>query len=213
MHNESANNSKPDDPDPWVVSIHEAGHLIAGVACGRIVEFVSIELVEGKRGCRWDPANKHEWNDYSEFLCLLAGPRAQVACATDSLPTEKIFLFRERIIQPTKDPRYLPEGIYDYTGWEFDVKPIYSRLRMPEAPSDMGFLSSVAKVVDVAEEKLKCFFEKETNRLGTLEIAQMLHEHKIVRGATSAEWVKTNSNLCLVDLDWDLSPGIQSERD
>jgi len=211
MHNESAINSKLADPDPWVVSIHEAGHLIAGVACGRIVEFVSIELVEGIRGCRWDPSKKHEWNDYSEFLSLLAGPCAQVNCAPDSLPAEKTVLFRERIIQPTENPRSLPEGIYDYTGWRNDVIPIYSRLIMPDAPSDMGFFVTTSKVVNIAEEKLKSFFEKESNRLGTLEVARKLLKHKIVRGATSAEWVQSNSNLCLVDLDWDLSPGIQPE--
>ena len=74
-----------------------------------------------------------EWTDYDEFLICLAGPRAQLGLCPRSIDEEKLKRFSMSIIQP-KDRHFEIPAIYDCTGWEHDVRPIYEMLLLPDAP-------------------------------------------------------------------------------
>lgn len=146
------------EPDRWMVAVHEAGHLIVGVLRGRKLKCVSLEAIEGQRGCFWDLSASAGLDQLSEMLGLLAGPRCQVACLPGSIDPDKLEMFQSRVIQPQTNRWEIPAKIYDYTGWQFDVGPVYSYLAWSEAPSDQSGHVPRRTVVERAEEMLLRFF-------------------------------------------------------
>ncbi len=170
---------EPADAEPWTIAVHEAGHLAVGILLGRKPEKVAIEFVEGKRGCFWLPDD--DWNDFCEVASLLAGPRAQVELCPESLPKDKLEQFHDKIIHPMPYRLHLPEGLYDFTGWQHDIMPIYQRLCLPAALArGMPLGYTHGKVVDVAEERVRQFCKHEAIKDSLLHIASKLHALSVV---------------------------------
>lgn len=165
--------------EPWTVAVHEAGHLAVGFLLGRKPEKVAIEFVEGKRGCFWLPDD--DWNDFCEVASLLAGPRAQVELCPQSLPTGKLEQFHDKIIHPMPKLYHIPEGLYDFTGWQHDIMPIYRRLCLPASLArEMPLGYTHSKVIDVAEERVRQFCQHETIKDSLLYIASKLRAQAVV---------------------------------
>lgn len=170
------------EPDGNMLAIHEAGHLVVGVLVGRRPIKVSLDQVDGRRGCFWELETECGWDDFSDMLSLLAGPRAQVALLPQSVAPEKLDRFQERIIQPSPSPWQLPEDVYDFTGWQHDILPVYEYLRMPDAPADadLPFGTTRSQVVNRAEQVLLNFFViKEVQRATERIAAILLHARSL----------------------------------
>lgn len=84
------------EPDDNIVAIHEAGHLVVEILVGRSPIKVSIDKVDGRRGCFWKTKTERGWDDFSEMLSLIAGPRAQVELLPHSVAEEKLHLFQKK---------------------------------------------------------------------------------------------------------------------
>ena len=136
---------------------------------------------------------------------LLAGPRAQVTLLPGSVLPEKLPLFQERIIQPSSSRWSLPEGVYDFTGWEFDIRPVYKYLALPDAPADGGFPFGTTRqmVVSRAEEVLLRFFGSSEIRVVTTEVAEALLCRRCLPGDEALALVNANKTLTNGELKWD----------
>jgi len=188
---ELMNDSIVTEPDDDVIAVHEAGHLIVGVLVGRRALKVSIDRIGSKRGCFWDPESGPDWDDFSEMRCLIAGPRAQITLKPKSVPAERRPLFRDRIIQPSETLWSIPQGVYDFTGWDNDVLPVHDYLRTPHAPADEGWppCPSHLQVVDRAEEVLLRFFSDTAVQVGTRRVAEALLKARLTQGAEAENLV------------------------
>lgn len=179
-------NSAPDisAEDPWVIAIHEAGHLAAGFLLGREIEKVTITIQEdGKRGCYYYPIDDSKWNDFDHVMTLLAGPRAQVEMIPESLSEGKARLFEERIILPMPSPGEMPCGVYDSTGWEFDIKYIYRLLCFPGAPArGMSFQIKHQTIIDRAEQRVRDLFKDTGVQESLRYIAKEIREAELIEG-------------------------------
>ena len=175
-------------PDPEVIACHEAGHLVVARYCGRRVKKVCLELIDGKRGCFYEPAGEH-WTDYDEFLCLLAGPRAQLALCPSSVEEQKLARLRERIIQP-KELRFEIPAIYDYTGWEHDVRPVYEMLMLPDAPvAGLPGIVTRREALNRAEAGLLHAIVDREIVTAVRHVADFLFKHRNVQGDEATEAV------------------------
>lgn len=173
--------------DQHAISIHEAGHLIVAVEVGRQLDKVSLDRIDGKRGCFYKDQAK---NLFAEILCLLAGPRAQVAVAPDSLPPDKLALFQHRILQPAAVRWPPPIAIYDFTGWEFDVIPVYQMLALPDAPAQgLPFPVTHRQAAERAETALVEFFAAKSVRDAVSRISDKLEAARFLDGQTAMELV------------------------
>lgn len=187
-----------------MLAVHEAGHLIIGVLVGRRPSHVSLDEVDRRRGCAWEPGTECGWDDISEMLCLLAGPRAQVSLLPHSVNPEKLSRFQERIIQPTQNQWQLPEGIYDCTGWDNDVIPVYKFLTMPDIPEDLDLSLGTTRrqVVDRAEERLKRYFSKNEIQRATERIAVSLLASRRVNAPDAVRLVHQEGDLWKGQWGW-----------
>ena len=170
------------EPDGNMLAIHEAGHLVVGVLVGRRPIKVSLDQVDGRRGCFWELETECGWDDFSEMRSLIAGPRAQVVLLPHSVAPEKLDLFQARIIQPSPSLWQLPKGVYDFTGWQHDVVPVHEYLAMPNAPADANLPlgTTRSQVVNRAEEVLLNFFViKEVQRATERIAAILLHARSL----------------------------------
>lgn len=168
--------------DDHVIACHEAGHLIAARFCEQAIDKVSLDLIEGKRGCFYKITGDEKWTCFDEMLTLLAGPRAQVDVRPDSIAPEKLDAFKARIIQPQDDPRFVPH-IYDYTAWEHDVTPVYKMLLRADWPAKgLGGSVTVATVHNEVEERLAAFFADRKGAEAVLHIAVRVAEARILTG-------------------------------
>lgn len=169
------------------IAVHEAGHLIVAVEVGRQLDKVSLDRIDGKRGCFYKDQAK---DLFAEILCLLAGPRAQVAVAPDSLPPDKLALFQDRILQPSAVRWPPPIAIYDFTGWEFDVMPVYQMLALPDAPAQgLPFSVTHRQATERAETALVEFFSAESVRDAVSRISDKLEAARFLDGQTAMELV------------------------
>jgi hypothetical protein len=177
----------------YTIAVHEAGHLIVAVVVGRKLDKVSLDRIDGKRGCFYSDYAK---DLFAEILCLLAGPRSQVAVLPDSLSAEKLALFENRIIQPSANPLLPPYETYDFTGWEFDIRPVYQMLALPNAPADgLPFLVTAQKAVERAEIVLKEFFAAGSVRVAVSRVGDSLEALRQVDGRSAVELVRCSGVL------------------
>ena len=179
-----------------VIAVHEAGHLIVGRFVGRRALKVSIDWIAGNRGCFWVKDTESGWDEFSEMRCLLAGARAQVNLRPDSVAVEKLPVFKNRIIQPSTSLWRIPDGIYDFTGWESDIRPVYVYLCMPNASVDDGapHLTTRSQLVDRTEEVLLRFFSDTNVQHATRQIARELLRARFIAG-NDAEHLVARQNV------------------
>ena len=190
------------------IAIHEAGHLVVGVAFGRRLEKVSLDLIDGVRGCFWKPVGHDEWNDFEELCSLLAGPCVQVELKPESIPAERRRRFAEQIIQPMEEGRRIPTGVYDYLGWQHDIESVYKRLCLPQAQApNMPFGVTHETVVRSAERKLLKFFNSANVQQYVRRIAERLLADRCISGVVATTLLKENDLRVSADindlLSWD----------
>lgn len=178
------------EPAPNVLAVHEAGHLLVGLLIGRKLTCVSLDYIESQRGCFWSTEEDHHQPDeFQNILCCLAGPRAQTEITPDSLLPEKLILFKKQIVQPSLTPRTIPSDVYDYTGWESDVRAVYEYLCYPEAPV-LGLQSTPVNRSDVvrrAESSLLAFFKIALAQDATKRLAlNLLQNRRLDRASAEA---------------------------
>lgn len=181
--------------DQHAIACHEAGHLIAARFCERAIDKVSLDRINGKRGCFYKIASKEKWTIFDEMLTLLAGPRAQVELCPDSIGPEKLAAFRASIIQPEDNPREIP-AIYHYTAWEHDVRPVYQMLTRPDWPApglDIGV--TVRSVYQEVEKRLLAFFADRAAIAAASEIAARLLDARLLDGGDAEALVKSTGIL------------------
>ena len=184
--------------DDHAIACHEAGHLIAARFRGRGIDKVSLDRIDGKRGCFQKPA-PDEWTDFDEMLICLAGPRAQVALRPDTLG-EKLAAFESRIIQPQDEPRRIPQ-IYGYTGWQHDVGTVYQLMMMPRAPVDgLTRIVTRTEVLDEVERRVLAFFAVADVVSAGNRIAEWLLEARRVNGSDAESFVASTGILDSAEL-------------
>jgi hypothetical protein len=179
----------PDDVASDVLAVHEAGHLLVNVALSRGFDFVSLDLVSGKRGVFNSPATE-AFLDFHEYLLLLAGPRAQYEIRKDSIPEGVRDALAERIVD-FQGPRIIPK-LYDYTGWQGDVTPIYEALCMPDASASVeqgARLTRRIHSVDVADKVIKAFFSDGAIIRDCCAIARLLEQKRYFTCAEVSPWL------------------------
>ena len=175
--------------DKWIAAF-EAGHLIIARLVGREIDKVSLEIVDGKRGCFYRPINEAAWDDWKEHLCLLAGPKAQIEVCPESILEEKLAVFREKIIQDTEN-RYQIPAIYNCTGWQHDILPVYEYLCMPDAPVDwQNFGLSRRQLITNVEKSLTSFFAEIVVKAAVVDIAKNLSKVRTLSGGEATEFVQ-----------------------
>jgi len=193
------------DAAPEIVACHEAGHLVVARLCDRQIQKVSLKIVDGKRGCYYEPA-PDTWTDYEEFLTLLAGPCAQTHVYPWSVVKWKLEAFRERIVQPKNHPQQIP-AIYDYTGWKHDIEPVYVLMQMPDAPAfTPPPLVTRTQALQRAEERLRHAFSANEVQRKIEQIADVLFLYSPMTGADATELVGQTHVLELPpvqQLNWD----------
>ena len=173
-----------------VISVHEIGHLIVGCLLGRHLEKATIDFHEGQRGCFW-AHNSKDMDDHIEYMCLIAGPKSQVLFCPDSLPHDKIKVFNRRIIQPTPLPHQIPE-IYDLTGWQYDIRPVYKYLFYPSFPVDRSRSSQTHRqLIDHIETALTAFFCEAPVRAAVENIANELEKYRLLTGDAAMKLVRS----------------------
>lgn len=183
------------EEDPFAIAVHETGHLVVGLAFGRKIEKVSLDLIDDKRGCYWPKVGRHEWNDFDEVCTLLAGPRAQVELTPSSLPRESRMKFSEVIIHPITETGMIPDGFYDYAGWQHDIWLVYQRLCLPNAPAhNMPRGVTHLQVIQRAEVAVREFMREDLVQRETLKIAEGLLRERRFSGDVAEAAVK-NSGL------------------
>lgn len=170
-----------EDADPWTIAVHEAGHLAVASVLGRETERVSLDCIDGKRGCFYFPIEPENWNDFDEVASLLAGPRVQVELCPESIKQTSLKLFQDKIIQPMTGPRQKPAAIYDSTGWQYDIEPVYTRLTRPDWPA-IGMPLSIThrRVIEIAEARLKSFSRDENIRACLIQLAKAIHRDRFL---------------------------------
>jgi hypothetical protein len=188
--------------DDRTVAFHEAGHLAVGLIVRRTILKVSIDLVDGKRGCFWKKPETEEeeengWDVFSDFCCLLAGPRAQITLVPSSLPTEKLSVFAQRIVQPAEN-RFQPSmKPYDHTGWQHDMEAVYNHLTLPDAPADVSNLRSPTRLqaLDRAEAVLlNCLSARGVTEAVT-QVADGILSARLLTGSAAEELVRSTGLL------------------
>ena len=93
----------------------------------------------------------------------------------------KLRLFRENILQPQERRNERPE-IYDNTGWQHDVDPIYVLLAMPDAPV-LGLPRMTRReAYERAESALCRFFLRDSVRPVITKLAEVILERRFLRG-------------------------------
>lgn len=181
--------------DPYAIACHEAGHLLALRFRNRGIEKVTLDKIDGARGCFLKPVPRDQWTDFDEMLTLLAGPRAQVETCPGSIEPKKLEAFRARIIQPPDDPRFVP-NIYDYTAWEHDVRPVYQMLMRPDWPArGLGFGVTIATVHIEVEKRLAAFFANRNGIEAVCQIAVRLAEARMLSGSDAEALVVATGTL------------------
>jgi hypothetical protein len=185
---------EPKDQHPYVIACHEAGHLLLARFRDREIEKVSLDLIDGKRGCFYKCAGK-AWTDYDEILLLLAGPRAQITFCPKSIEEAKLVIFREKILQPQARRGQRPE-IYDNTGWQHDVDPVYVLLSMPDAPV-FGLKRMVTRreAHERAENALRVFFSEAVVQSAMKKLAEAIFEKRFLSGKDATELVRSTNVL------------------
>lgn len=169
--------------DPLAIAVHETGHLVVGLAFGRKINEVSLDLIDGKRGCYWPEVGRHDWNDFDEVCTLLAGPRAQVELVPRSIPNEGHLKFSVIIIHPMTEFRVIPDGVYDFTGWQHDIRPIYQRLCLPDTPAhNMPRGVTHLRVIQRAEVVVREFMRDDLVQRETRKIAERLLQERRFAG-------------------------------
>jgi hypothetical protein len=185
---------EPRDQHPYVIACHEAGHLLLARFRDREIEKVSLDLIDGKRGCFYKCAGK-AWTDYDEILLLLAGPRAQITFHPKSIEEAKFLIFRERILQPQERRGRRPE-IYDNTGWQHDVDPVYVLLTMPDAPV-LGLKRTITRreAYERAENALRFFFSEDAVQSAMQKLAEAILEKRFLSGKDATDLVNSTNVL------------------
>lgn len=178
------------EPEPNVLAVHEAGHLLVGLLIGRELKCVSLDYIDSQRGCFWcSDDDRNQPYEFQKILCCLAGPRAQTEITPNSLLPQKLILFKNQIVQPSLTPRTIPSGVYDYTGWESDVRTVYEYLCYPEAPV-LGLQSTPVNISDVvrrAESSLLAFFKIALAQDATKRLAlNLLQNRRMDRASAEA---------------------------
>ncbi len=129
---------------PEAAAVHEAGHFVVATGLGRAVTRLSRVPVDDRPGQR--PAIGCVYANINEpqpvlIACDLAGAWAQVTFMPESVATEKVPIFRNGILVPTKD-YYL----YSWTGWVEDVTPVRSTMRLDPAVAAAHGLPTAAEI-------------------------------------------------------------------
>lgn len=182
--------------DPFAIAVHETGHLVVGLAFGRKIDKVSLDFIDGKRGCFFAKVGRHEWNDFDEVCTLLAGPRAQVELVPSSIPNEGHRKFSAIIVHPMTEFRVIPDGVYDFTGWQHDIRPIYQRLCLPDVPAhNMPRGVTHIQVIQRAEVAVRKFMREDLVQRETLRIAATLLLERQFAGDVAMAAVKDSGLL------------------
>lgn len=184
------------------ISIHEVGHLVVGMAFDRTPQKVTVIFENGIRGCFWQESDDSSWSSFQEICSLLSGPRAQVEILPSSIPSDRLHCFDSRIIQPATDPRTPPVSYYDFTGWEFDVIPVYKMLvrqTWPASGRDIPFGTSIESVWERAEDRLLELFRIPDVQECVRTIAKPLFENRSLDGSTAASAVNNAGVLSRIE--------------
>lgn len=184
---------------------HEAGHLVISVILNRGLKQVSLDNVDGVRGCFYLEVDEANWDDFREMLCLLAGPRAQAELCPESLTADQRVRFSQTINQPRQSLWVIPAG-YDGTYWGPDMDYLYTYLAMPNAPA-MGLAWGIQRqdVVTRAEIRLKAFFNDDERHTLCRRVADILKEKRSLPGLEATTLVQQYFDLELSRtlLAWD----------
>lgn len=186
-------------PEPRTIAFHEAGHAIAGMLLQRPFTRLSIVPVNGEpTGCKWEDGSVDEW---VWIICSLAGPRAQIQFCPESLPPEKLALFRETILLPSTQWTN-----YSYTGWfsgkkenPLDLDPVLVLLQRPQWPVPGLRCVTVGELMSAVDETLKAFFDRPSVVEAVTFAAKFLLETPVVTGDTLAELIQQVQQRLIAD--------------
>lgn len=186
-------------PDQRTIAFHEAGHAIAGMALLRPFTRLSIVPVNGEpTGCKW--ANR-DADDWVWIICSLAGPLSQIQFCPESLPDEKLVLFRDSILLPSAQ-----WTAYSYTGWfsgkkgnPFDLDPVMALLQRPHWPVPGLRCVTVAKLISAVEETLKVFFKRPSVVEAVEFTAKFLLKIPVVTGDSLTELIRGVQQRLIAD--------------
>lgn len=139
--------------------------------------------VDGEpKGCKWAHDAECECD---RIICDLAGARAQVHYYPQSIPPERLRLFRERIVLPPEQWNF-----YDGTGWIEDLQPVLSLLQKPDWPL-RGRSRTVPAGITVSsvDQQLRSFFQRQTVSAAILCVRSTLMDSQVIRGEAADELV------------------------